>query len=138
MPRSLMVYADLARRGDWSTPLKVPGTANGGLHEFADGGFATGIYKGGVPIHKFAEPETRWEAYISGKPGQEDRNRQIWVETGRRLGVGDGIAKAVTAAIGSGGRGGVQIGSVAFQSGSQRQQFRDFEDSIDRAARRLR
>jgi len=89
VPRSLMVYADLARRGDWSTPLKVPGTANGGLHEFADGGFATGIYKGGVPIHKFAEPETRWEAYISGKPGQEDRNRQIWVETGRRLGMGD-------------------------------------------------
>ena len=67
----------------------MPGTANGGLHEFADGGFATGIYKGGAPIHKFAEPETRWEAYISGKPGQEDRNRQIWVETGRRLGMGD-------------------------------------------------
>lgn len=94
VPRSLMIYADLARRGDWSTPLKVPDgsiplTANGGLHEFADGGFATGIYKGGVPIHKFAEPETRWEAYISGKPGQEDRNRQIWVETGRRLGMGD-------------------------------------------------
>ncbi|MFA5901636.1 MAG: tape measure protein [Hyphomicrobium sp.] len=89
VPRTLMVYADLARQGDWSTPLKVPGTANGGLHEFADGGFATGIYKGGVPIHKFAEPETRWEAYISGKPGQEDRNRQIWVETGRRLGMGD-------------------------------------------------
>lgn len=89
VPRTLMVYADLARQGDWSTPLKVPGTANGGLHEFADGGFATGIYKGGAPIHKFAEPETRWEAYISGKPGQEDRNRQIWVETGRRLGMGD-------------------------------------------------
>lgn len=89
VPRTLMVYADLARQGDWSTPLKVPGTANGGLHEFADGGFATGIYRGGTPIHKFAEPETRWEAYISGKPGQEDRNRQIWVETGRRLGMGD-------------------------------------------------
>ena len=90
VPRTLMVYADLARQGDWSTPLKVPGTANGGLHEFADGGFATGIYKGGAPIHKFAEPETRWEAYISGKPGQEDRNRQIWVEAGRRLGMSPG------------------------------------------------
>jgi len=65
--------------------------ANGGISKyaqaFATGGFPTGIYSGGAPIHKFAEPETRWEAYISGKAGQEERNRQIWVETGRRLGV---------------------------------------------------
>lgn len=81
----------------------VPGTANGGLHEFADGGFATGIYKGGTPIHKFAEPETGWEAYISGKKGQEGRNRQIWVESGERLGVMQEIRKAI---YGTGGGGG--------------------------------
>lgn len=52
--------------------------ANGGIEAYAGGGFATGIYKGGTPIHKFAEPETGWEAYISGKPDQRDRNRQIW------------------------------------------------------------
>lgn len=64
--------------------------ANGGIESYASGGFASGIYKGGAPIHKFAEPETGWEAYISGKPDQRDRNRQIWVETGNRLGMGGG------------------------------------------------
>lgn len=89
VPRTMTIYADLARRGDWSTPLKVPGSANGNLFQFANGGgLDTGIYSGGMPLTRFAEPETRWEAFISGKPGQEDRNRQIWVEAGRRLGVG--------------------------------------------------
>ncbi len=64
--------------------------ANGGIAAYADGGLSTGIYKGGAPIHKFAEPETIWEAYISGKPDQRERNRQIWVETGERLGMGAG------------------------------------------------
>ncbi len=62
--------------------------ANGGIEAYAGGGFPTGIYSGGAPIHKFAEPETGWEAYISGKPDQRDRNRQIWQETGARLGMG--------------------------------------------------
>lgn len=66
--------------------------ANGGIEAYAGGGFATGIYKGGAPIHKFAEPETVWEAYISGKPDQRERNRQIWVETGERLGMNPGGA----------------------------------------------
>lgn len=72
--------------------------ANGGIAAYAGGGFATGIYKGGAPIHKFAEPETVWEAYISGKPDQRERNRQIWVETGERLGMsaaGGGVAPVV-------------------------------------------
>lgn len=85
--------------------------ANGGIEEYANGGirdnmramaaFAagggvdTGIYSGGSPIVKFAEPETGWEAYISGKPDQRDRNRQIWMETGSRLGM-DEVLKAVT------------------------------------------
>ncbi|KEP75770.1 hypothetical protein HR12_23465 [Microbacterium sp. SUBG005] len=47
-----------------------------------------GIYAGRAgSIHKFAEPETVWEAYISGKPDQRERNVGIWQETGRRLGV---------------------------------------------------
>ena len=62
--------------------------ANGEFYSYADGGFATGIYAGRAgSIHKFAEPETGWEAYISGKPSQKDRNIGIWQETGRRLGV---------------------------------------------------
>lgn len=79
---------------EWHAPMKIPSAdgnmfayANGGMEAYADGGFPTGIYRGGEPIHKFAEPETGWEAYISGKPGQEARNREIWVETGRRLGM---------------------------------------------------
>lgn len=70
-------------------PGKMPTSAgaDGFIEAYADGGFATGIYKGGAPIHKFAEPETGWEAYISGKPDQRDRNRQIWSEAGNRLGI---------------------------------------------------
>ncbi|GAA2176957.1 hypothetical protein GCM10009847_00950 [Leucobacter tardus] len=74
-----------------------PGVAEGGVFEFADGGlnnyttaFAndTGIYSGRAgSLYKFAEPETGWEAFISGKPSARDRNRQIWLETGSRLGM---------------------------------------------------
>ena len=74
--------------------FKSDANADGGVYAYADGGVATGIYKGGAPIHKFAEPETIWEAYISGKPDQRDRNRQIWQETGRRLGM-DGAPREV-------------------------------------------
>lgn len=75
--------------------------ANGGIQEFAGGGFPTGIYAGGAPIHKFAEPETGWEAYISGKADQRDRNRQIWVDAGERLGMGD-VLKALSGQQGGG------------------------------------
>lgn len=61
--------------------------ADGGVAEYANGGLNPGIYSGGTPIVKFAEPETRWEAFISGKPGKEARNREVWVEAGRRLGI---------------------------------------------------
>lgn len=67
--------------------------ADGGFYNyqaFADGGFTgPGIYRGGANIHKFAEPETGWEAYISGKPSARDRNVQIWEQAGDRLGVKD-------------------------------------------------
>lgn len=89
------------------TPSFVVGEANGGMFAYADGGiqsfagggFPSGIYSGGTPIHKFAEPETRWEAYISGKQGQEARNRQIWVEAGRRLGMGGGSSGPVQVSL---------------------------------------
>ena len=69
---------------------KGAASANGNIFAYANGGISTGIYSGGAPIHKFAEPETGWEAYISGKPSERDRNRQIWVEAGERLGVSPG------------------------------------------------
>lgn len=70
--------------------------ANGGIvRAFADGGVvhaANGlnrqsmIAKGGANI-LWAEPETGWEAYISGRPGQEDRNRAILKEIAPRFGL---------------------------------------------------
>ena len=79
---------------------------NGMFHNyqaFADGGFPTGIYKGRAgAIHKFAEPQTRWEAYISGKPGQEKRNRMIAQEALSRLG-GDSPNYAGGGSYGSSG-----------------------------------
>lgn len=76
---------------EWRAPM-LPSTegADGFIEAYSRGGFAEGIYKGGAPIHKFAEPETGWEAYISGKPSERARNREIWVETGNRLGMNQG------------------------------------------------
>ncbi|WP_282824215.1 phage tail tape measure protein [Gulosibacter sediminis] len=74
--------------------------ANGGLYSyglsaFANGGYGTlenpyrslpsGIYAGGLNIHKFAEPETGFEAYISGKRGMEHRNLAILEDVQSRL-----------------------------------------------------
>ena len=109
--------------------------ANGGIEAYANGGFPSGIYKGGTPIHKFAEPETLWEAYISGKPSERERNRQIWVESGERLGIMKEVRAALAAAAG-GGRG-VSIGSVQFTQPSQRSQLRDLEDTMHRIERGL-
>jgi TP901 family phage tail tape measure protein len=61
--------------------------ADGGLYAYADGGFGAGVYSGGTPMYKFAEKETGWEAFISGKPGKERENRATWVDAGRRLGA---------------------------------------------------
>lgn len=69
-----------------------PDSANGNLFSykaFANGGVDTGIYSGRAGgIQKFAEPETGWEAFISGKPSERQRNIGIWQETGQRLGLG--------------------------------------------------
>lgn len=59
--------------------------ADGGIQSFAGGGYPNGIYKGGTPLYQFAEPETGWEAFISGKRGQEKRNLGFALEAISRL-----------------------------------------------------
>lgn len=76
----------------------IPGftPANGGfVGQFANGGLyaraarvpqiatANGARRGIL----WAEPETGWEAYISGKPSMRARNEQILAETARRFGM---------------------------------------------------
>lgn len=80
--------------------MTATSSANGNMFDyrtFATGGAVeTGIYAGRAgAIHKFAEPETVWEAYISGKPDQRERNVGIWQATGRRLGVTEGSTQPV-------------------------------------------
>lgn len=41
--------------------------------------------KDGVDLSKYKD--IKWEAFISGKPGQKATNRQIWVAAGKRLGL---------------------------------------------------
>lgn len=61
----------------------------GRVQAFANGGFPSGIYAGRPGgIHKFAEENVGWEAYVSGKPGQESRNRGILMDAASRLGMG--------------------------------------------------
>lgn len=71
--------------------MTASSNARGGFYDHAfagGGGVDTGIYAGRPrAIYKFAEPETVWEAFISGKPDERSRNVGIWQETGRRLGV---------------------------------------------------
>jgi hypothetical protein len=93
----LKAFADKWAAGDiwgalttklWANGGFIKYFANGGMNAYANGGMNTGIYRGRPGgLYKFAEPETRWEAFISGKPGQEQRNIEIWKEAGRRLGV---------------------------------------------------
>jgi hypothetical protein len=61
------------------------------------------IARGGANI-LWAEPETGWEAYISGKPGMRDRNIGILREAARRLQVDaadllDGTTHAAAGAV---------------------------------------
>ncbi len=45
---------------------------------FANGGFPSGMYRGRPGgIHKFAEEETLWELYLSGKPNAKARNQKL-------------------------------------------------------------
>lgn len=60
----------------------------GEAQAFATGGMPSGFYKappGQAAIHKFAERELPWEAYISPKPGYRQRNINIALESLKRL-----------------------------------------------------
>ncbi|MCS4277714.1 exonuclease VII small subunit [Mycetocola sp. BIGb0189] len=68
---------------------------NGGLYSysgrkvqaFENGGFPSGFYGGGRPIYKFAEENVPWELFVSGKPGEEQRNAAFAMEALDRLGM---------------------------------------------------
>ncbi|WP_367379177.1 phage tail tape measure protein [Subtercola boreus] len=61
--------------------------AAGRAQAFENGGLPTGIYAGRPQaIYKFAEKNVPWEGFISGKPGQETRNRAIALDALNRLG----------------------------------------------------
>lgn len=71
--------------GLWDGPRKT--FANGGVNALGQMvPRVPQIVAGGANI-LWGEPETGWEAYISGKPSELARNRQIHAEAGRRLGV---------------------------------------------------
>lgn len=82
--------ASAARYTGQALQYAGPASANGNMFSYANGGFGEGMYSGGTPLYKFAEPETRWEAFISGRPGAEARNREIWKDAGARLGMSSG------------------------------------------------
>lgn len=68
-----------ANGGLWENGHLVTHAANGLMRQPM-------IAKGGANI-MWAEPETGWEAYISGKPGQEAANRKILGIAAGRLGM---------------------------------------------------
>lgn len=117
-------------------------SANGNLFSYADGGFASGIYAGRPgSIHKFAEPETRWEAYISGKPGQEARNLAIAAEAMQRLGGPDwGASGARVSPTPTGPRGPLISGlslTVRDDGAALRHVERMARDALDEYATRI-
>ncbi len=76
---------------------------NGGIptyRAFASGGIRSnlqsGFYSG--EVHKFAEKSLPWEAYISPKPDQRERNYGVWMEVGSRLGFSQGADQAALVA----------------------------------------
>ena len=68
---------------------RITPNADGGMYDYG-----SGIYAGGDPLYKFAERETGWEAFISGKPSERDRNVGVWMQAGERLGVMGGGGSA--------------------------------------------
>jgi hypothetical protein len=94
------VHRDVRVGGGTGVAANPTLNADGGLHvngvrQFADGGLgADGRYysrqpqivAGGANI-LWGEKATGWEAYISGKPGQQDRNLDVWRQAGERLGA---------------------------------------------------
>ena len=100
------IYFDVVAN---TSPIAVPsggsvahfagGMYSNGVQEFATGGFPSGIYDGvNGGIHKFAEKEkgVKWEAYISGRAADRDRNVGIAFESLRRMGVNGGGGSTTT------------------------------------------
>lgn len=96
LTRNISIAVTLHGPGNLANVTGGVANANGGMYAYADGGFGAGIYAGGTPMYKFAEKDTGWEAFISGKAGQESRNRQIWAQAGQRLGMDPGGASGPT------------------------------------------
>lgn len=72
---------------------------DGSVEAFARGGFPSGVYSGvNGGLHKFAEKEkgVKWEAYISGREADRDRNIGIAYESLRRMGVNGGGGSTTT------------------------------------------
>mgnify|MGYP003541986876 FL=1 len=100
------IYFDVVAN---TSPIAVPsggsvahfagGMYSNGVQEFATGGFPSGVYDGvNGGIHKFAEKEkgVKWEAYISGRAADRDRNVGIAFESLRRMGVNGGGGSTTT------------------------------------------
>lgn len=107
-------YVDPGAPGPQSFYKKSSENGNLFTREFANGGIlpgtiGSGFYQG--EVHKFAETSLPWEAYISPKPGQRERNIGIWQETGERLGVMQEIRNALGM---QGGRGDTNINQTNY------------------------
>lgn len=99
-------------------------TPYGLVEAYANGGFrGPDIYRGGENIVKFAEQETGWEAYISGKPSERDRNVGVWQQAGERLGVTPAAPTQAAQPL---------IGSLTMQSSG------DFTSDVDKVGWKLR
>jgi hypothetical protein len=76
-------------------PQADGGMFDGNTQTFADGGYTDdGRYVPRIPQIRrgggnvlWSEPETGWEAYISGKPGMRERNLDILTQAADRLGA---------------------------------------------------
>jgi hypothetical protein len=69
---------------------RVTARADGGFDEYGRPVPRTPqIRAGSQGVVQWGEPETNWEAYISGKPGMKERNVGVLMEAASRLGVLD-------------------------------------------------
>ncbi|MGF3055606.1 tape measure protein [Microbacterium sp. YY-01] len=93
--RTVSIYANTIGFNDATGYRQpgMPGSTNnerGGFYAYANGGIVrnlrSGIYPGGAEIHKFAEKSLPWEAYISPKPDERERNFGVWQTAGQLLG----------------------------------------------------
>jgi len=89
IPNSKTVYLYIQEQRSVLGPGQQGLTFAGGgtvVHANASGNMWEGIYPGGRPLYKFAEYETGWETFVSGRKGMERENLGYAVESIRRLG----------------------------------------------------